>query len=90
MKFTSEQSTFDSGATMDDLDLPLSPRKRLKMDEGSMERPTMEIKAMDTSVEISIPTQQPQDSQPSKEAEVGITEFVSPNLPGFNGTLKKR
>lgn len=25
-----------------------------------------------------------------KEAECGITEFVSPELPGFTGILKKR
>ena len=25
-----------------------------------------------------------------KEADVGITEFVSPDLPGFSGILKKR
>lgn len=28
--------------------------------------------------------------QLSKEFEVGIMEFVSPELPGFSGTLKKR
>ena len=30
------------------------------------------------------------DDQLSKEAEVGITEFVSPDVPGFVGILKKR
>jgi tRNA pseudouridine13 synthase len=30
------------------------------------------------------------DVQAMKEAEVGITKFVSPDLPGFTGILKKR
>lgn len=30
------------------------------------------------------------DIQLKKEMEVGITEFVSPDLPGFTGILKKR
>ena len=30
------------------------------------------------------------DVQATKEAEVGITEFVGPDLPGFIGILKKR
>lgn len=31
-----------------------------------------------------------EDVQAMKEAEVGITEFVCPDLPGFTGILKKR
>lgn len=34
--------------------------------------------------------QSSRNEQLSKEAEVGITEFVSPDLPGFSGILKKR
>ncbi|KAI5310344.1 hypothetical protein KEM55_008170 [Ascosphaera atra] len=30
------------------------------------------------------------DEQALREAEVGITTFVSPELPGFEGVLKKR
>ncbi|EFR04240.1 pseudouridine synthase [Nannizzia gypsea CBS 118893] len=30
------------------------------------------------------------DAQAVKEAEVGITQFVSPGLPGFSGVVKKR
>lgn len=30
------------------------------------------------------------DAQAVKEAEVGITQFVSPDLPGFSGVVKKR
>ena len=30
------------------------------------------------------------DMQLHKEEDVGITEFVSPELPGFTGVLKKR
>ncbi len=30
------------------------------------------------------------DVQLKKEMEVGITEFISPDLPGFTGILKKR
>lgn len=31
-----------------------------------------------------------EDEQALKEVEVGITYFVSPELPGFSGILKKR
>ena len=30
------------------------------------------------------------DTQLRKELDVGISEFVSPELPGFDGLLKKR
>ena len=30
------------------------------------------------------------DMQLRKEEDVGVTEFVSPDLPGFTGILKKR
>jgi hypothetical protein len=32
----------------------------------------------------------PASLQLHKEEDVGITEFVSPDLPGFSGILKKR
>ena len=73
---------------MDDPAMPSSPRKKLKTDDTSAER-TFSILEPKTSM-MSGAEPKPQISQLSKEAEVGIVEFVSPDLPGFSGILKKR
>ena len=77
---------------MDDTELQASPRKKLKTEHLSLDG-TME----DT---VAAPNELMPDGPPieedgpdtclSKEAECGITEFVSPDLPGFTGVLKKR
>ncbi|EEP78080.1 conserved hypothetical protein [Uncinocarpus reesii 1704] len=61
-----------------------SPRKRLKIsDHQAVVAPgapaTADLQAAPTA-----------DAQALKEAEVGITGFVCPDLPGFSGILKKR
>lgn len=59
-----------------------SPRKRQKTDAGPAGIVTSDG-AADTPTAIS-------DTQALKEAEVGITEFVSNDTEGFFGILKKR
>ncbi|KAK2783419.1 hypothetical protein FQN53_009182 [Emmonsiellopsis sp. PD_33] len=72
------------------------PRKRVKIsnDEDS-NSPIPPISGVESpAVEQVAPTvvaQPPtEDVQALKEVEVGITHFVSPDLPGFSGILKKR
>ena len=72
---------------MEDPVLPSSPRKKLKMDTGSVSTSARDPFSTDRKIPS---TQESPDIQLSKEEEVGITEFVSPDLPGFNGILKKR
>ncbi|KAL9098034.1 MAG: hypothetical protein Q9187_009747 [Circinaria calcarea] len=76
-----------SSEVMDEPDLPSSPRKKLKMEQGHISNSTM---GLDTTIDALALQQEHHESQLSKEAEVGITEFVSPDLPGFTGILKKR
>ena len=71
---------------MEDINLPSSPRKKLKMDTDS----TPNAVLGDITLQQNSSSQEPPDLQLSKEAQVGITEFVSSDLPGFNGLLKKR
>lgn len=74
---------------MDDLDLLSPPRKKLKMEQGYVSTGTMDLNT--TTIDaLALQQQKHHESQLGKEAEVGITEFVSPDLPGFNGILKKR
>ncbi|KAK2801316.1 hypothetical protein FQN51_005416 [Onygenales sp. PD_10] len=72
------------------------PRKRVKIsnDEDS-NSPIPPISGVESpAIEQVAPTvvaQPPtEDVQALKEVEVGITHFVSPDLPGFSGILKKR
>ena len=80
-------------ATMKHSELQQPPRKRRKMTE---DRSDQSVQPATVAAMASEPTQDAggpessHDDQLSKEAEVGITEFVSPNLPGFVGILKKR
>lgn len=73
---------------MDSPDLPSSPRKKLKMEQGHISNGTMGLET--TTIDALALQQEHHESQLSKEAEVGITEFVSPDLLGFTGILKKR
>lgn len=57
-----------------------SPRKRLKTDNAASPAGAAE----------SSPAKEPADIQAVREAEVGITQFVSPENAGFSGILKKR
>ena len=82
---------------MDDQDLQSSPRKKLKMDVPSSNfseehqvagEPSSLYQENATSV-VTLPKSS-HDLQVHKEEDVGITEFISPDLPGFTGVLKKR
>ena len=76
---------------MDDLEQPSSPRKKLKMNKDPDSSIEDVIRSANPSNERLISTMQELEaSQLSKENEVGITEFVSPGMPGFSGILKKR
>jgi hypothetical protein len=57
-----------------------SPRKRLKTDNAASPAGAAE----------STPAKEPADTQAVREAEVGITQFVSPENAGFSGIFKKR
>lgn len=57
-----------------------SPRKRLKTDNAANPAGAAE----------STSAKEPADVQAVREAEVGITQFVSPENAGFSGILKKR
>ncbi|OAX85538.1 hypothetical protein ACJ72_00076 [Emergomyces africanus] len=64
------------------------PRKRVKIsNEADSNSPIGPVSAMATPAALDLDNQ---DAQALKEAEVGITHFVSPHLPGFSGILKKR
>lgn len=72
-------------------DIPVSPRKKLKVqhtlgDVMDHLSPVQVLRADDQS--HSPNTNLPGTSD--KEAECGITEYVSPDLSGFVGVLKKR
>ena len=77
---------------MDDHEVLESPRKKQRLDNTDLSYPNphtsitpgMASNPEDTGFQSS------HDAQLSREAEVGITEFVSPDLPGFVGVLKKR
>lgn len=64
-----------------------SPRKRLKVADSSPEEatPVASISNGAAALEASA-----KEAKALKEAEVGITEFVSSDVPGFSGILKKR
>lgn len=82
--------------TMDEIDIQPPPQKKLKANHSTMDGTVDD--AMDTTVAAHVeptadlPSNQQDSSheQLRKETECGITEFVSPELPGFTGILKKR
>ncbi|KAE8142517.1 pseudouridine synthase [Aspergillus pseudotamarii] len=70
---------------MEGADIVESPRKRLKVDNTSTTDEATLPPSAGAPAEIS-----ERDAQALKEAEVGITEFVSAENAGFSGILKKR
>jgi hypothetical protein len=67
-----------------------SPRKRLKL-SSEMQTTTEPTSTASTQAEaISIMLSHDRAAHIAKEAEVGITDFVSTSTPGFSGVLKKR
>ncbi|MCJ1400914.1 hypothetical protein MMC11_004125 [Xylographa trunciseda] len=82
---------------MEDQDIQSSPRKRLKMDttatdpDSKPETPSKPTPAdQETSASLAKPPLDPHSMQLHKEEDVGITEFIRPDLLGFTGILKKR
>lgn len=84
-------------AIMDSHDLPTSPRKKLKTyhDPQPMMADAM-VYEMPSKMQSSTVDGQPPmkassgEDRLDKEVQCGITEYVSPHLPGFQGILKKR
>lgn len=67
-----------------------SRRKRVKLSTDDQATAAQEIaEAVVEATTITTATAA-DDAQALKEAEVGITEFVCPDVPGFSGILKKR
>jgi hypothetical protein len=64
-----------------------SPRKRLKVADSSAQEGSLTPSISSGAAVLEVSTK---DATALKEAEVGITEFVSSGLPGFSGILKKR
>lgn len=63
-----------------------SPRKRIKISKDpDSNSPITPVSGFGPPAALDS-----QDIQALKEAEVGITDFVSPHLPSFSGILKKR
>lgn len=85
--------TTKHSVAMEDSELLQSPRKRQKFSDDrsdhSVQPATVPIMAS-ANVQGAGAPQSIHNEQLSKEAEVGITEFVGPDLPGFVGILKKR
>ena len=81
---------------MEEADIRLPPPKKLKANHLTMDGTVDDV--MDSSVaahvkpyaDLSDSQQDASREQLGKETECGITEFVSPELPGFTGILKKR
>lgn len=73
---------------------PQSPRKRQKLasptETSKLSEETAGEHIGQTPVNDASTLLSAADIQLKKETEVGITEFVSPDLPGFTGILKKR
>lgn len=80
---------------MDDTDLQPPPHKKVKAMHTSMDG-TMDdtlpsaMGDIEPAVEVTDDHQVASQDQLHKEFECGITEFVSPELQGFSGILKKR
>lgn len=65
-----------------------SPRKRLKVDNVQNEQDVAVIAIPDPDSSSNLPTAA--QAKGPKEVDVGITEFVTTDIPGFEGILKKR
>lgn len=68
---------------MEGVDIVESPRKRIKTDSAPSGDDV--VPTADTMTKAN-----GEDAQTLKEAEVGITEYVSRENEGFSGILKKR
>lgn len=76
---------------MDRVDIQPPPLKKLKSHHLSTDGAMDET--VNTDATVMADASDSQDAihdQFCKELECGITEFVSPELPGFTGILKKR
>ncbi|KAI9701186.1 MAG: hypothetical protein M1836_001855 [Candelina mexicana] len=76
-------------------DLGDSPRKRQKLSAHPVAQVGGAIdETLDANINIGFPASSGDMSigqiQVQKERDVGITEYISPNAPGFSGILKKR
>ncbi|EAW07174.1 pseudouridine synthase PUS7 [Aspergillus clavatus NRRL 1] len=72
---------------MEGADIVESPRKRLKTENAVS---TEDVVLPPSSAPVAETKISDSDAQALKEAEVGITEFVSAENEGFSGVLKKR
>ncbi|CRG89177.1 hypothetical protein PISL3812_06213 [Talaromyces islandicus] len=70
---------------MEKEDIVESPRKRLKTDDAAASQPNDLVPALTGGGSGGHAA-----TNNTKEADVGITEFVSTDTPGFEGILKKR
>lgn len=75
---------------MDREDVIESPRKRLKTDDAPQGDVVVPETLASQTQSGETPAVLNEDAQALKEAEVGITEFVSSSTQGFSGILKKR
>lgn len=81
---------------MDEDDIQPPPQKKLKANHSTMDGTIDDAMENTAAAHIGpiadLPSNQQDTSyeQLRKEAECGITEFVSPELSGFTGILKKR
>lgn len=68
-----------------------SRRKRVKVSNGQIASESLTAPSREHLVDAAADSEPPApDAQAIKEAEVGITHFVSPDVPGFSGVVKKR
>lgn len=75
---------------MDSVDIQPPPLKKLKSHHISMDGVMDETANTYATVMADAGDNQAAHDQFCKELQCGITEFVSPELPGFTGILKKR
>ena len=78
---------------MDDPDTPSSPRKKLKAHHSPHQLAASDVPMSDcSSAALPAPAADPAQSskRDDKEAQCGILEYASPDIPGFTGILKKR
>lgn len=74
---------------MEKEDIVESPRKRLKTDDSATPQDNELVPAL-TGGASGGSGGGHAAAKTTKEADVGITEFVSTDTPGFEGILKKR
>jgi tRNA pseudouridine13 synthase len=67
-----------------------SPRKRIKLSSESKMLTEAEVPEAPAAAALPVMPSPGKAAHASKEAEVGITDYVSTVTPGFGGVLKKR